>query len=275
MTLQNQGLAGLAEGQRSGRPAKLPSAAKKVATWLGAATQQLRAWLLDIRRGWGVRLSVSTLRRRARQAGYRWKRCRRSLRPQRDPAAFSACQAHLRALHETERRGEVAVVYVDECRFSRQAPVPYAWQRRGQPPVGLPAVRGSGGHSVLGFWQAHAPDQPLQAYVREGALTADLFVLAVNDFAQTLDRPTVLVLDNASIHKAHVVRACHAAWAAQGLTLLFLPPYSPELNHIELLWHRCKHYWVRPEDYATDLTLLNRVEYVLRNVGKNYTITFA
>ena len=118
-----------------------------------------------------MRLSVSTLRRWARRAGYRWKRCRRSLRPQRDPAAFNACQAHLRALHETERRGKRAVGNVDECRFSRQAPVPYAWQRRGQPPVGRPAVRGSGGHSVLGFWQAHAPDQPLQAYVREGALT--------------------------------------------------------------------------------------------------------
>ena len=25
------------------------------------------------------------------------------------------------------------------------------------------------------------------------------------------------------------------------LTLLFLLTYSPELNHIELLWHRFKH----------------------------------
>ena len=211
----------------------------------------------------------------ARAAGYAWKRCRRSLRTQRDPAAFAACQARLRDLHRAEARGEVAVVYVDECRFSRQAPVPYAWQRRGQPPVALPAVRGSGGYSVLGFWQAHAPSQPLQAYVRAGALTADLFVLAVTDFAQSLDRPTVLVLDNASIHRAHVVRACHAEWAAKGLTLLFLPPYSPELNHIELLWHRCKHYWVRPEHYQSDYALLQRVEHVLNRIGKNYTVTFA
>ena len=67
-------------------------------------------------------------------------------------------------------------------------------------------------------------------------------MLAVTDFAQSLNGPTVLVLDNASIHRAHVVRACQAEWAASGLTQLFLPPYSPELNHIELLWHRCKHY---------------------------------
>ena len=57
--------------------------------------------------------------------------------------------------------------------------------------------------------------------------------------------------------------------------MLFLPPYSPELNHIELLWHRCKHYWIRPQDYATDLTLLQRLEHVLCNVGKQYTVTFA
>lgn len=141
--------------------------------------------------------------------------------------------------------------------------------------MGLPAVRGKGGHSVLGFWQAHLPEQPLHAYVREGSLTADLFVLAVNELAQTLRGPAVLVLDNASIHRAHVVRAAAAAWAAAGLTLFFLPPYSPELNHMEVLWHRCKHYWIRPQDYDTEQTLLQRLEYVLANVGKRYTITFA
>lgn len=235
----------------------------------------MREWLPAIRRAWGIRLSMSTLRRLARREGYRWKRCRRSLHTQRNAALFAAAQDQLRTLHQAEARQEVAVVYVDECRFSRQAPVPYAWQRRGQPPVGLPAVRGSGGHSVLGFWQAHAPTQPLHAYVREGSLTADLFALAVTDFCQHLSGPTVLMLDNASIHKAHVVRDCQAQWAAAGLTLLFIPPYSPELNLIELLWHRCKHYWVRPEDYASDQTLLDRVEYVLRNVGTQYTITFA
>ena len=85
----------------------------------------------------------------------------------------------------------------------------------------------------------------------------------------------MLVLDNASIHTAHLVRERPAAWAAAGLTLLFLPPYSPELNKIGLLWHRCKHYWVRPEDYHTDLTLPERIEHVLMEVGQKYIVTFA
>ena len=224
----------------------------------------------------GVHLSVRTLRRLARKLGYCWKRCRRSLKAKRDAEDFCRMQHYLNGLHQAEARGEVAVVYVDECRFSRLAPVPYAWQRRGAPAVPLPAEREAGGQSVLGFWQPGLAGQPLSAYALPGAWNAEAFVQAVDEFVTDHVRgPTVLVLDNASIHKAHVVRACHEAWAAQGLTLLFLPPYSPELNHIELLWHRCKHYWVRPEDYATDLTLLERVEYVLRNVGKNYIVTFA
>ena len=220
-------------------------------------------------------LSISTLRRIARRLGYRWKRCRRSLQAQRDLLAFAACQQQLRSLHQAEAHGEVAVYYGDECRFSRQAPVPYAWQRRGQPAVELPAVRGRGGCSVLGFWQAGVGGQPVTAYQRAGSFTADLFALAVNDFSLTLTGPTVLVLDNASIHKAQLVQAQQPVWAERGLTLLFLPAYSPELNRIEMLWHRCKHYWIKPEHYRDEDTLFTRVEHVLNHVGKTYTVTFA
>lgn len=59
------------------------------------------------------------------------------------------------------------------------------------------------------------------------------------------------------------------------LTPLFLPLYSPESNKIKRLRHRCKHYWVQTEDYQTDLTLPERVEYVLERVGIDYTVTFA
>ena len=248
---------------------------EKVAAWFGAATQQLRELLPRLAQECSLRLAISTLRRLARRLGYRWKRCRRSLRAQRDPLAFAACQQQLHTLHQAEARGEVAVFYADECRFSRQAPVPYAWQLRGQPPVELPAVRGRGGCSVLGFWQAGVGGQPVVAYQRAGSFTADLFALAVDEFSQGLSGPTVLVLDNASIHRAHLVRAYWPTWAERGLTLLFLPAYSPELNRIELLWHRCKHYWVKPEHYRDEDTLFERVEDVLNQVGTRYTVTFA
>ena len=64
--------------------------------------------------------------------------------------------------------------------------------------------------------------------------------------------PTVLVLDNASIHRAHLVQEQRTARTKKALTLYFLPAYSPEFNKIELPWHRCKHRWLTPADCACD-----------------------
>ena len=39
--------------------------------------------------------------------------------------------------------------------------------------------------------------------------------------------PTVLVLDNASIHRAGLVQERRAVWAEQGLTIVFCPLIRP------------------------------------------------
>ena len=91
---------------------------------MGATCQQVRRLVPRIWQELCLRLSVSTLRRALRQAGYSWKRMRRSLKAQRDPDAFLAAQQQLAALRQAEQRGELAVYYADEVRFSRQAPVP-------------------------------------------------------------------------------------------------------------------------------------------------------
>jgi len=41
---------------------------------------------------------------------------------------------------------------------------------------------------------------------------------------------SILVLDNCAIHKVHAIRDIVEA---QGVVLVFLPPYSPDLNPIE------------------------------------------
>ena len=34
------------------------------------------------------------------------------------------------------------------------------------------------------------------------------------------------------------------SWGAQGVILHYLPPYCPELNRIEILWHKIKYDWL-------------------------------
>jgi hypothetical protein len=66
---------------------------KKVAIWLGQATQQLRELLGRLRIECGLLVHLSSLR----HLGYCWKRCRRALKDQRAPEAFAACQRQLQA----------------------------------------------------------------------------------------------------------------------------------------------------------------------------------
>ncbi|MBE9033503.1 transposase, partial [filamentous cyanobacterium LEGE 11480] len=50
----------------------------------------------------------------------------------------------------------------------------------------------------------------------------------------------VVVMDNASFHKSERMRQLIEQ---AGCVLLFLPPYSPDLNKIEKFWARLKHFW--------------------------------
>jgi len=66
-----------------------------------------------------------------------------------------------------------------------------------------------------------------------------------------MTRPTVVVLDNAPIHTSHAVAAKLDEWERLGLTLYFLPPYSPQLNLIEILWRKIKYEWMPNSAYTS------------------------
>lgn len=64
----------------------------------------------------------------------------------------------------------------------------------------------------------------------------------------SLTKPSVIILDNATFHKA---RSTLKLIKEAGHRLLFLPPYSPHLNPIENLWANIKRAW----QYAQHLSI--------------------
>jgi transposase len=71
----------------------------------------------------------------------------------------------------------------------------------------------------------------------------------LREFSQQLpaDVHAVLVWDQAGFHTGHALEV------PANITILPLPPYSPELNPMENLWHYLRsHYWANRafEDYA-------------------------
>ena len=63
-------------------------------------------------------------------------------------------------------------------------------------------------------------------------------------------------------------------WEEQDVLIFFLPPYSPVLNLIEILWKRIKYQWIPFDSYLSFHNLKERLLFVLDNVGKQYDIIF-
>lgn len=96
-----------------------------------------------------------------------------------------------------------------------------------------------------------------------------------DSFSQTLTKSTVVVLDNASIHTSNKFKEESSKWANRGLTLLYLPPYSPQLNIIEILWRFIKYYWIDIESFKSYKNMKNYVVNILNEFKNgNKTINF-
>lgn len=59
------------------------------------------------------------------------------------------------------------------------------------------------------------------------------------------ERPLSIWLDNYSVHKSGRVKAEIPALERAGITLHYLPSYSPELSKIEPIWQDVKHHAMR------------------------------
>jgi transposase len=82
-------------------------------------------------------------------------------------------------------------------------------------------------------------DAIASTWVIDGPINGELFTLYVEKvLGPTLAKGDVVILDNLGSHKGQAARR---AIRAAGAHLLFLPPYSPDLNPIEQLFAKLKH----------------------------------
>ncbi len=216
-------------------------------------------------------MSWDTVKRALKRLRCSYRRARRAPAKAPSAAAQAAAQRALVKLHRLEASGRCDVLYGDASGFSLQPCLPYLWQLPGQT-LNLPTQTHSQRLSVLGFWRG---DNVLWSYPTLKRVTAQHFVQSVEALLPTLRRETVLVIDNGPAHRAKSVQERRATWRKQGLRLLFLPPYCPHLNRIEVLWRQIKSRWLWPEAYADFATLCQSVTSILDQVGSKYRITFA
>jgi transposase len=81
-------------------------------------------------------------------------------------------------------------------------------------------------------------DRLIAPMVTDGPMDGEMFLAYVRQFlAPALWPGALVILDNLGSHKVNGVRE---AITAAGATLLYLPPYSPDLNPIEKFFSKLK-----------------------------------
>ena len=127
------------------------------------------------------------------------------------------------------------LVFIDETAVSTNMVRPNGWNPRGERLVGdVPMGHWETLTFIAGFRQTGI----VAPMVIKGAMNGEAFLAYVKQcLIPTLKRRDIVVVDNVSFHK---VAGVEEAIQAAGASLRYLPPYSPEFNPIELVFHPLK-----------------------------------
>jgi transposase len=114
----------------------------------------------------------------------------------------------------------------------------------------------------------------LFSQVLESTFNTDKIIDFIDSFVEQIIKKTVVILNNSPIHKSKKFIAKMEEWKEKDVLIYFLPPYSPELNLIEILWRRIKYNWIPLDAYLCFQNLKERLSYVLNNFVTKYDIIF-
>lgn len=165
--------------------------------------------------------------------------------------------------------GKVDLWALDESGFSPTWPISYTWAREGcraRVPYQAPEGRRINAVGAVAPWAERAA---LVWRSGPGKVDSEQFLdflwrdvarlpAAPNELPADyhLPRRCVVVLDNYSVHRSRIVKEAKPVLEAAGVTLYYLPPYSPELNPMELVWRHAK-YEVAPVRSFRDIEALH------------------
>lgn len=182
---------------------------------------------------------------------------------------FGEKSNEIESLINLHQDGFIDLYFGDESHFGLTPNVPYAWQHKDHQ-ILLPC-RKSKRLTVFGLMTI---DSKIQHYAIEGSLNTIDLVHYIDGFCKTINKRTIIVLDNAPIHRSKLFKSKIREWEKQDLYIFFLPPYSPELNKIEILWRFIKYKWLPFDAFLNFQNLKDRLYDVLNNIGAKYVINF-
>lgn len=140
-------------------------------------------------------------------------------------------------------------MFIDETWTKTNMAPLRGWGVKGQR---LPARVPHGHWKTMTFLAALRHDRIDAPCVFDGPINGESFLRYVEQFlAPTLKPGDIVVMDNLGSHRGNAIRT---AIRHQGAHLLFLPPYSPDLNPIEQVFAKLKHLMRKAAERTVEAT---------------------
>ena len=123
-----------------------------------------------------------------------------------------AGEAALKVLAQLAAIRQIDLYFGDEAGFSMQPVLPSAWQTRGEQIRIFP--RRDKKLNLFGIFRA---DNVAVTYQTKENINSKFLIVAIDDFCRYVEKPTVLVLDNAPVHRSKLFAGQFEKWQEKDL----------------------------------------------------------
>jgi len=159
------------------------------------------------------------------------------------------CRRLLKKLRKLAKRRHIDICYEDECHFQQHGSRCKMWI----PPEEMdPIVLHAPTKKSMSLFGAVYASTGKMVSMTTGVFNAETFLMFLKRILKTRrkGRKIILIVDNARYHHAIMIKP----WLNKNknkIQLLFLPAYSPNLNHIERVWKMARRICTHNRYFAT------------------------
>lgn len=136
-----------------------------------------------------------------RNIGARYKRIRKRPRGKPSPQLYAYKKEKLQELEELDSKGELVLYYADESHVCTNGYVPYGWQFKNED-VYIPSEKAA----RLNIFGMITKRNQYKGFTTKESINADKIVDYLDRFSFNVTKKTVIVLDNASVHRNRKVK---------------------------------------------------------------------
>jgi transposase len=156
--------------------------------------------------------------------------------------------------------GKLRVFFMDEARFGQQGTLTNIWAPRGSRPAAVRQTRYEWVYLYAAVEPATGESAALLAPNADTG-TFNVFLEILSAEIKSGEH-AVLIMDQAGWHKSKQMKL------PENITVLLLPPYSPELNPVENLWHYLRSHFLANRAYRDYDHLLDAGTQAYRSLTK-------